>query len=246
MRYTFHKNTDPKRMDAFVLASDQNSLYQSSNWAKVKKNWKSIFTSVEDEDGNIVASALVLVRRLVLNKTLCYIPKGPVMDYHNDELVSFMFINLMELAKENHAIDLKFDPNIKLRRYLHVDRDEEIEMENDELISILEDHGAKHKGFTMSIEESTQPRFNASMDLVEDWQSKLKYNTRRSIRMAKKLGVELYTGREYMHDLATAISFTEDRKNIALRSEEYFKDMYDAFDGKSLCIVAKKIGRAHV
>ena len=115
MTYVFHTDTDPAKMDEFVIHSDQNSLFQCSPWAQIKNNWKSVFASVE-ENGEIKASALVLFRNLAAGMTLAYIPRGPVMDYRDTKLAVFMLDNLKELAREHHAIAIRFDPATASRK----------------------------------------------------------------------------------------------------------------------------------
>ena len=115
MTYTFHLDTDPLLMDSFVENHEQNSLYQCSKWAEVKNNWDHFFTSCLEGD-KIVATALVLKRKMPFGKCLFYIPRGPVMDYHNPELVSFFLDHLVSLAKQHHAIALRFDPNVFSRK----------------------------------------------------------------------------------------------------------------------------------
>ena len=44
---------------------------------------------------------------------------------------------------------------------------------------------------------------------------------------AKKKGTEVFTGHEYLKDFCTAMHYTEVRKQIALRNEEYFRNMMD-------------------
>ena len=99
MTYIFHTDTNPEMMDAFVMSSQQNTLFQCSKWAQIKDNWDHCFYSVS-EDGKIVASAMALIRSMPLGRTLMYIPRGPVMDYDNDELVTFMFDHIKKEAKK--------------------------------------------------------------------------------------------------------------------------------------------------
>ena len=99
MAYIFHTDTDPAKMDAFVMSSDQNTLFQCSKWASIKDNWDHCFYSVTEDD-RIVASALALIRALPLGKTLMYIPRGPVMDWDNQELVTFMLDHIKAEAKK--------------------------------------------------------------------------------------------------------------------------------------------------
>ena len=246
MTYQFHTNTDPALLDEFVMNSDQNNLFQCSNWVKVKNNWGHMLTSVTDEEGKIVASALVLIRKMPLGNTLFYVPKGPVMNYNDHNLVRFMFDNLIREAKKQHAITLRFDPKVMYRRYDVKLKDQENPTMNEGVIAFLKSLGAKHKGFTKLIAETTQPRFNAEMDVDPDYYDHLDRKTIRSIETAKKKGTEVFTGHEYLKDFCTAMHYTEVRKQIALRNEEYFRNMMDVYGDEALCMVAKLNLKKHL
>lgn len=238
MTYTFYKTCNIDEFDSFVIHSKQNTLFQCSLWADVKNNWDHLFTCVKEND-EIVATAMVLIRKLPLGKTLFYIPRGPVMDYNNHDLVSFMLSHLKEEAKKQHAIVLRFDPSILSRIYSYRDRNEEHDFENNDVIEYLKSLGAKHKGFTTYIEESTQPRFNAEMDVTSDYRERLEHKTAKCIRAAVHKGIQVYEGKEYIHDFSVAMHYTEVRKQIALRNEEYFENMMDVYGDKAICMVAK-------
>jgi serine/alanine adding enzyme len=238
MTYTFYKTSNIDEFDSFVIHSKQNTLFQCSSWADVKNNWDHLFTCVKEND-EIVATALVLIRKLPLGKTLFYVPRGPVMDYNNHDLVSFMLSHLKEEAKKQHAIVLRFDPSILSRIYSYRDRNEEHDYENYDVIEYLKSLGAKHKGFTTYIEESTQPRFNAEMDVTSDYRERLEHKTAKCIRAAVHKGIQVYEGKEYIHDFSVAMHYTEVRKQIALRNEEYFENMMDVYGDKAICMVAK-------
>ncbi len=238
MSYTFHTMIDPKLMDQFVICSDQNSLFQCSTWADIKINWDHVFTGVTDDMGALVATALVLIRKMPLGATLCYVPRGPVMDYCNLELTDFMLDHLKELAKSKHAIALRFDPSILSRKYSYKDRMNKQPYMNQDIINHLKQYGAKHRGFTVKIEESTQPRFNAEMDVTKDYRERLEHKTQKCIRAAEHKGIEVLEGPQYLHDFSIAMHYTEVRKKVALRSENYFKNMVDVYDDRCICMVS--------
>lgn len=237
MAYTFHTNTDPAVLDEFVISSDQNSLFQCSPWARVKNNWDHVLTSVTDESGSTVASALVLIRKMPLGMCLAYVPRGPVMDYGNAELVSFFLNRLKELAKQKHAIALRFDPSLLVRKYPYKERNEEHACENLDVIERLKSLGAKHKGFTTMIIESTQPRYNAEMDVTPDYRDHLEHKTLKCIRAAEHKGIEVLEGPQYIPEFAKAMHYTEVRKGVALRNEEYFRNMMDVYGDHAICMV---------
>ena len=238
MTYIFHEDTDPKIIDEFVINSDQNTLFQCHEWAEVKNNWGHYFTSVT-KDGETVGTALVLSRKMPLGKCLFYVPRGPVMDYSDHELVSFYIENLLALAKKHHAIVLRFDPDIVSRRYPYETKDEAHRYDNNDVIEYLKSLGAKHRGFTKMISEATQPRYNAVTDCTPDYESKLSKRTKQSIRTAQKKGAKLYEGHEYLHEFSQAMHFTETRKGVALRNEEYFRNMMEVYGDRCIIMVAK-------
>lgn len=238
MSYVFHKDTDPTLFDQFVINNEQNTLFQCSYWAKIKSNWQHLYASVT-EDNKIVATAMVLIRKMPLGKTLFYVPRGPVMDYSNHELVKFMLDNLTSEAKKQKAIALRFDPSILSRKYPYHDRNEEHTYENQDVIDYLKSIGARHKGFTVKIEEATQPRFNAEMDVTSDYREHLEHKTSKCIRASEHKGIEVYEGKEYIHDFATAMHYTEVRKQVALRNESYFENMMEVYGDNAICMVTK-------
>jgi serine/alanine adding enzyme len=86
---------------------------------------------------------------------------------------------------------------------------------NEDVIATLKKCGAVHKGYTVRIEESTQPRFNAEMDVTEDYREHLEHKTAKCIRAAEHKGIEVYEGPQYIHDFGIAMHYTEVRKQVA-------------------------------
>ena len=238
MAYIFHIDTNKEQFDEFVMNSSQNNLFQCTNWAKVKNNWEPLYTSVTEED-KIVGVGLVLIRKLIGSKTLFYIPRGPILDYTKPNLIKFYFDELSKIAKERKAVAIRFDPAILVNKYAYKDRNNKPENKNMELIPILASIGAAHKGFTTLIEEATQPRYNAEMDVEEDYFSHLEHKTVKCINASIRKGIELYEGKQYIDDFAIAMHYTEVRKKVALRNIEYFKNMLDVYGDKGICMVTK-------
>ena len=237
MTYIFHENADPAEIDRFVTESDQNSLFQCSEWADVKNNWNHYFVLAEEE-GKTVAAALILSRRMPLGKCLFYIPRGPVMDYYNEELVRFFLGEITALAKRKHAVAVRFDPNVYSRKYKYADRNEPHPYMNQDVIEILKKCGAGHKGYTTMIEEATQPRFNAALDCPDNYYELLDHRTRQSIHTAERKGAVIHCGHEYLDDFAKAMQFTEQRKGVALRNLDYFRNMMNVYGERCIIMTA--------
>ena len=99
----FITDITPQEHDEFVKAHPLCNLLQSSRWAQVKDNWDHAIVGVK-ENGKLLASALVLIKRLPLSLSVFYTPRGPIMDYENDALVQFFFDHMKQYARKQHAV----------------------------------------------------------------------------------------------------------------------------------------------
>ena len=148
-------------------------------------------------------------------------------------------ITIKEIAKQRNAIAIRFDPCILVNKYPYKKRNEKPALSNTDIIPFLETVGAHHKGFTTHIEEATQPRYNAEMDVDEDYFKHLEHKTVKCINASTRKGIELYEGIMYIDDFAKAMHYTEVRKKVALRNISYFKNMLEVYGDKGICMVTK-------
>ena len=220
--YTFNENVAPERHDAFVRQSPLCNLLQSSDWAKVKENWDHAIVGVEDEDG-LKASAMVLIKRLPLHFTMMYIPRGPIMDHTDEQLVCFFMSALKRWAKRYHCLFIKMDPGIHYKDY-PIGEDIPLILDN------MKKAGAIHQGFTTYIEESIQPRYQANVYACEDFEVSLPRHTRRLIKDAVKRDVRVVrAGKEQIQAFSDVVALTEKRKHVSLRNQEYFQQLMDIY-----------------
>ena len=109
--YIFKSDINKNEYDHFVENHPSCNLLQSYDWANIKNNWKPIYTGVY-EDEQLIAAGLVLIRPLPLSFSMFYLPRGPILDFKNKELLNFYFTELKNIAKKEHCLFIKFDPSI--------------------------------------------------------------------------------------------------------------------------------------
>lgn len=236
--YTYKVGITAQAHDEFVKNSNQTNLLQSSNWAKIKDNWGSELIGFYKDDQQ-VASALVLIKQLPLGLTMLYVPRGPIMDYSDQELVQFVITSLKKFGKTKRALFIKFDPFILLKQY-HIG--EEVEENTTALtqLQMLQNAGAVWTGRTMDIAESIQPRFQANVYTQSDMNATFPKHTKRLMKDATTRGV--VTSRGDISDVqafADVVALTEDRKGVALRNQDYFKKMMDIYGDDAYLHLAK-------
>lgn len=221
----FKTNIDINEFDEFVENSPIGSLLQESKWAKVKDNWNSLRVGIYDNNNKLIATGLVLIRDLILGYKLYYLPRGPILDYSNKELVKYFFDSLKDIAKKDKAIVIKCDPLI-----IHDIRlpEDEINNDEDETTKLLKSLGFNHKGYNLDMYATSQPRTQAVVYLNEEKPIKKKLNY--YLKNAIKKNVEIVRmhseGAKLFGDLEDK---TAERKNISLRNADYFKKIMDIY-----------------
>lgn len=228
--FIFRENIEPREHDEFVKNHPLCALLQSSSWASVKDNWDHAIVGVE-EDGQLVGSSLVLIKRLPWSLTMMYIPRGPIMDYENKELVAFYLNSLKKWAKKYHCLFIKFDPGIRIREFLVKDKDKIPYQDNVQtIIRNIEYGGGRHLGFTIDMMDTIQPRFQMGVHKCDDFSKYVQKDVRKSKNAALRKHVEVKRyGIEMVDVFSDLMHQTEVRKGVALRNRDYFKKLMEVY-----------------
>lgn len=226
--YNYKVGISAQEHDDFVKASNQTNLLQSASWAKVKSNWRNERLAIYKGD-QMVAAASILIRPLPLGLTMFYIPRGPVMDYSNKELVTYTLQTLKAFGKSQRAIFISFDPHILLKQYRLGETVEE-NADSLRILQILQDTGVHWKGRTMDIAATIQPRFQANVYTQENLTATFPKHSKRLMKDALNRGVKTKRGTlEDLDAFTQVISLTENRKGIALRNKAYFQNIMTTY-----------------
>lgn len=222
--FSYKMGISTEEHDAFVKASSETNLLQSSAWAQVKSNWASERIGIY-KGNEQVASMSILIKPLPLKQSIIYIPRGPVLDYSDKELLGYTFGILKKIGKEKKAIFVKFDPAILYKQYSINEVGTESEKAKEIIYNIIS-AGAKWTGLTMEIADSIQPRFQANRYLHDNLETSFPKHTKRLMKDAIRRGVKVKRSDISEIDVfANVVALTEERKKIALRNKAYFKKL---------------------
>ena len=236
--YTYKIGITAEEHDEFVKTSPQTNLLQSSDWAKIKDNWGNERLGVY-QNHKLVAVASILIQPLPLGFTMLYIPRGPIMDYQNSELVAFMLQSIKTYAKSKRAVFAKFDPSLFLRKGLigQEVRDQETTLA---IIQSLKECGAEWVGRTEDMGETIQPRFQANIYKEYFTEDQLSKSTKQAIRTARNKEVEvIFGGTELLDEFAALMKKTEARKGIHLRGRDYYEKLLTTYAGQSYITLSR-------
>ncbi len=231
----FLTDINNEKYTEFIKSHKHGNMMQAIEWSAIKNTWGAVRVAVSDDEDNIIAAAQVLTR-----KGLWYVPRGPILDYNNKELLGFFLTSLKKFAKTKQAKLVKLDIPIAVKdEKLANFKDVDVDRSNNELIKTFKSYGYNHKGFSLDMSSTIQPRFNTVTKLEKPIPDLFSKDTRRLIRDADKKFVEVRRcGKENLDDFLFALACTEKRKNISLRGREYFENLLDTFGDNALLYIS--------
>ena len=223
--------------DQFVKEHELVNVLQSSAWEEVKSDWQHEKFGAYRGD-KLLATASILIKTLPLGYRMFYIPRGPVLDYKDAELLNFVLQSIKSYARSKRAIFVIFDPSICLSQSSI--KHEKIEYpENMAIIENLQRMGVRWSGKTDGMGDTIQPRIQAKVYKENFIEDKLCKSTKQAIRSARNKGVEIQIGGdELLESFSFLMKKTEKRKDIHLRNEAYYKKLLDNFKDKAYITLA--------
>ena len=224
--------------DEFVKEHALINILQTSAWQEVKSDWQHERLGVYKED-KLVAVASILIRSLPLGYKMFYISRGPILDYKDTDLLEFVLRSIKSYARSKRAIFVMFDPSICISQTII--GQEKIEFpENVAIVENLKKMGVKWSGLTSDMGDTIQPRVQAKIykeNFADDCLSK---SSKQAIRTAKNKGIEIQVGGlELLDSFSALMKKTEQRKDIHLRNQDYYKKLLDSFKDHSYITLAR-------
>ena len=250
--YKFTSNLNKEEYDNFVLNYSMSSFMQEYNWANIKDNWKHFHCGLY-KDNKLIGVCLVLVKHIIGNINMFYIPRGYLIDFKNYNDLKEMTENIKKLAKENNAYMLKIDPNFcineessKLEEIEH-NYSKDYEIKNNNLTKLGYKNTGIHKEFTKNL----QPQYNmfapicnknsvilSEEEILKTYKSKFKYYLGN---FHKKRGItfEISDNLNDLDKFIKLLRLTEKKQNINLRNKDYFVKILNNFKDRAYMFFGK-------
>lgn len=237
----FCESVPADQYEQFVKASLQCNLLQSAGWAQVKSAWGHALTGLRDDDGQLVATALVLRRALPLGMSFWYVPHGPIMDYTNPRVVTEFLSGLRAFAKRSRAVAVRIDPPVAAKLGPYDSMPAEYAPHSLAALHAIESAGFEHRGFTTGMHDTFQPRFIPVTFAPEgEFGASLPKKSRTMANNARNRYVEVvYGGAELLDEFAGVVAKTEAEKSIHLRSREYYARLLRIYGDDARIYLAK-------
>lgn len=227
--------------DEYSRQSEYQNIWQSvpMNKLREQRGWEVHYVGVKEEDEIVCASALVsysVAGKYKLFQAL----RGFLIDYHDQELLTFFHEQIVKYIKSCNGIHFSFDPYV-----MHKQRDihgEYVEggINNEDVVTLLKKLGYKHTKNDKEInEEVAEPEWLFVLPVKDKSEKELLQDmtqmTRRCINKTEKKGFyakEL--DRSSLDKFKDIIDTTAKRRHFTNRPLEYYEMMYDVFHEKGM------------
>ncbi|MBO5138999.1 MAG: peptidoglycan bridge formation glycyltransferase FemA/FemB family protein [Bacilli bacterium] len=230
------KELDKKTYENFTKNHKTKSHFlQSYAWgefSKAKKNLRPYYLGLLNNN-EVVATTLLLEKKLPMGYKYYYAPRGFVLDYQNENIFKEMTRQIVKFVKSKKGIFIKIDPDIIYKSYNYLDKENNIPYNGEKILQMIKSTGFKHLGFTKNF-ETMQPRYTFRIDLkqqLEEIENHFSKTTKQRISKSLKLETEVKIGTiDDIHTFYHLMTLTEERKDFVSYTEDYYKKLYEIFN----------------
>jgi lipid II:glycine glycyltransferase (peptidoglycan interpeptide bridge formation enzyme) len=211
--------TDPRQWNTAIQPLPGSHILQSWEWGQFKSRYGWRARRLLWEGGRAAAQVL---SRSVRGLRVLYIPKGPLLDWSDAALRAQVLGDLELLARRQHAIFVKIDPDIAIATG----------MPGAEQATSVGEETTRHllQRAWRFAQDQIQFRNTVVLDLrgsEPDILAGMKQKTRYNVRLAERKGVQVRLGGQADLGLLYRLyAETSLRDGFAIRPEAYYKDLW--------------------
>jgi lipid II:glycine glycyltransferase (peptidoglycan interpeptide bridge formation enzyme) len=221
--------------DNLIVKLPGAHLLQTREWAEVKTKvgWQADPLAWRDENGKVIAAALVLTRSVRLLRfgpriSICYVPRGPIVDWQSIPMRNLIIKDLESYTRQQKALFLKIDPEMRTGSGVPGRPDAQEDETNLALLDQMKRTGWRFSSSQVQFRNTVLLDLNGS---EEDWLKRMKQKTRYNLRLAQKNGVKIRLAKEEEYpELYKMYAETSIRDGFMIRPQSYYLDVWQTFN----------------
>lgn len=240
------KEISEKEFRKFADKQEQKSFFQTPEIGELnRRNGAKIYYLGMTSGKELLAATMIIARPSRIGKKIFYSPRGPLIDYFNDELLTEFFSLLKKFVREHDGFVFKFDPYFE-----KWERDIDGNLvdggfDNTCVIDSLKKLGIKVDPkpeqipwmFALDVREKT-PEDGRALHMpsgkkksIDELKKDFRANTRNIINKTLKSGITLRDlKKDEISEFKKMLDETATRKGFHDRTLEYYENMYDVFE----------------
>lgn len=210
--------------DNFAFNHPLSSYHQTSNYGvfQSEQGLDYDLIGLVDENNQIVAASLIVIKKMGLLYRYGYAPKGFLMDYYDEGIIKEFTEKLIKHYYRKNMAFIKVNPEIQIGKVDYENKKVNYN-KNKYLISTLERYNFK-KLNTKKLFDTKIPTFNSIVVLKNHKLNKLTKNTRNKIHKSQNSGIYLQKGNR--DDIKIIYEFFKKQKSSPI---SYYYNYHNAF-----------------
>lgn len=236
----FIDNIEKNEYEEFVKNHKKSHFLQSYAWGQFCKESKGLtpyYVGVK-KNKKLIASALLLQKKLPLGYSYFYSPRGYIVDYNNFEIMKFLNDSIKNFTKKKKAIFIKIDPDIIWKQQDSKNNTIDLNFNPNTIFKNITKLGFKHLGFNKGFEHN-QPRYTFRIDLEKKWEdieNNFSKTTKQRIKKSEEFIPDIKVGsQKNIKDFYNLMRLTENRKHFVTHDEDYYSSLYKIWHKDNSC-----------
>ena len=214
--------------DDYALNHPLGSYHQSSSYALFmsERGFDYDLIALVDNNNNILAAALILIKKINIFCKYGYAPKGFLMDYYNPTIIKEFTELLKKYYYKKNVAFIKINPEISIGNINKKTKDTTYN-KNISIRDTLNNNGFKYLNNNKRFETKI-PTFNAILLLKNTNLSSFSKPTRNKINKSLNNGLSFEIGSR--ENIETIYKFFKNKKNQPIN---HYYNYYNAFSKKN-------------
>ena len=229
----FIQDVERDRFDRFVKSHPTKSHYMQSpafgEFCAVQKKDIPHLVGMENDEGELVAAALLLERKPSFLPAYMYCPRGYVLDFSDYKLLAAFTAEVLKYTRSKKAMFLALDPDIERWEINEDGTKKEGGYDNTPLFQTMLSLGYEHKGWNLAF-DGRLPRFTFRIDLSPDEKAIEKSftgNVLKNVKKSRHYALDIHEGGpEDVPVLIDMLAKTAERDDFHLNKDSYYHDLY--------------------
>lgn len=229
------KEIDVKTFENYAKKSPYRTFMQTEEIGKLRKlnSWTPYYLGLYDND-KLVGATLLVGKKRHFNKYEFYAPRGPLVDYTDEKILTTFLKLLTDFVKKHNGYVLRIDPYVPYKERNGKGEIIKDGYDNTNIVNTI-----LNTGFTsVPYDDREQVTFMYALDTKDKTEDEImknmKSNTRNLIRKNIKNGIEIVElTKDNLDEFYKIMQSTGSRKGFDIRNINYYQNMYDLFSKKN-------------
>src|SRR5690554_2102423 len=236
-------NIEKERFDAFNRNHKNNHYTKMSSYGIFRqgKNTGYLCLGIEDDNQQLIATALLIIMHVPMIGKLFYVPSGPNLDISNLELQTFFYDHLKQLAKNQKCFMIKIDPNIERLAHFKDGSVDPDGFNNEHYVDFFKKLEFYHTGFKYGYSGYWRNRFTYILDLSQDLstihRNIKRYNTYHEKNESRFVEVKKRYERD-LHVLVQSQKQLSKKRVFVPKEEAHFRKLMKSFKEDAVLYIA--------